>query len=117
MTDNDDLLKRVEEAGKVLEDWPQKDLDLTKHLPAEGLCAICYLGEQLRGASTEQGAHIIIVLCPAPGAFIQTYRWSGDRLVPDQRLVTDATAVEATIKGLVDRYVGKGPLPPVVHHD
>ncbi len=35
-------------------------------------------------------------------------------LVKDQAAVTDHTAVEATIKGLVDRYVGKGPPPPVV---
>jgi len=117
MTNNDDMWKRVEEAGSALEDWPQKDLDLTKHLPAEGLCAVCYLAGQLGGESKKQGAHIIIVLCPRPSGFIQTYRWSGDRLVQDQKLVVDSTALEATIKGLVDRYVGKGPLPPVVHHE
>ncbi len=110
---NDDLLRRVEEAGRALEAWPQKDLELSQHLPTEGLCSVCYL-HGLASGDVEQGPHIIIVLCPAPGGYIQTYKWSGDRLVQDQRLVTDSTAVEATIKGLVDRDVGKGPLPPVV---
>ncbi len=110
MTDRkDDLLQRVVEAQKKLEAWPLKDLDLSQNLPTEGVCSVCYLDGQ-----EEQPAHIVIVLCPYPGGFIQTYRWSGDRLVKDQAAVTDHTAVEATIKGLVDRYVGKGPPPPVV---
>ena len=109
----DDLRQRVEEAGRALEAWPQKDLELSHHLPTEGLCSVCYL-HGLASGETEQGPHLVIILCPAPGGYIQTYKWSGDRLVQDQRLVTDSTAVEATIKGLVDRYVHGTPLPPVV---
>jgi hypothetical protein len=107
----DDLIKRVEAAREELERWPQKDLELSEHIPTEGLCSVCYLTGLHSGGQEEQRPHVVIVLCPSPGAFIQTYRWSGDRLVVDQKLLADSTAVEASIKGLVDRYVGKGPPP------
>ncbi len=102
MSNRDDLRHRVEEAAGTLELWSQKGLVLMENLPTEGVCPICFLS-----GDPDVRPHAIIILCPHPSGFIQTYRWSGDRLVKDQKVVTDHTAVEATVKGLVDRYVGK----------
>ena len=75
MTDKDDLMKRVEEAGRALESWPQKDLELSQHLPAQGLCSVCYLAGLFDGYPNEQRPHIVIVLCPRPGGL--SYRHTG----------------------------------------
>ena len=63
MTEMDDLKRQVEEATKRVQVWPDRDKDLAKLLPTEGVCTLCYLG-----GKKEQPQHDLIIMCPHPSA-------------------------------------------------
>ena len=103
MTD-DDFKLQIDWLLRRLEAWPDKGAELTKLLPTEGLCSICYLS-----GKTDQPNHDLILLCPHPSALLVPYAWSNGRLRAGARYMADHSAFVDVVKALVDRYAGVNP--------
>ncbi|KKL21278.1 hypothetical protein LCGC14_2447060 [marine sediment metagenome] len=112
MANPDDLermKKQVEEGLRLFEEWPRKHLSLQDTaFPEEALCSICYLSG-LADGKPEQGKHAVVVLCPSPSGYVQIYEWDGGPtsgvLKATRKYACDSTAVESTVKGLVDSFL------------
>ena len=105
----DDMKRQVEHGLRLFEEWPRKHLSLQgTAFPQEALCSICYLSG-LADGTPEQGKHAVIVLCPSPSGYVQIYEWSGGPisgvLKAKTKYACDSTAVESTVKGLVDSFL------------
>mgnify|MGYP001619146440 CR=1 FL=1 len=100
----DDLKRQVEEATNRIKAWPDKDEDLTKLLPAQGVCTLCYLAGR-----REQPQHDLILLCPHPSALLLPYRWSNGRLRAGDRYMADKSAFVDVVKAITERYAGVNP--------
>lgn len=108
MTGDEEFRQQIEEAGRALDAWKDKHASLQDCFPEEAACSICYLSG-LSSGQTEQPKHAVIVLCPAPSAYIQMFEWRDGMLRPREggKYAVDSTAFEGTVKGLVDQFVGK----------
>lgn len=103
MVDND-LKRQIEEAARRLESWPDKDEDLVKLLPKQGVCSLCYLADR-----TEQPRHDLVLLCPQPYALLVPYRWSDGRLRAGPSYMADKSAFVDMVKSVLDGYAGENP--------
>lgn len=94
----EDLHRKVQEATEKLDAWPEKLLSFQEQQPGSALCAICYLADK-----DPHPPHVLIVLCPtSPSAVLTFYRAQDGYLVPAEKLMTDQTAIRATIDGVID---------------
>lgn len=110
MTQDDQFRQQIEDGIKAFESWEHKDVSLQGGacFPEESACSICYLSG-LASGETEQPKHAVIVLCPSPSAYIQTYEWRDGMLRPREggKYAVDSSAFEGSVKSLVDQFVGK----------
>ena len=104
MTDMDDLRRRIDEATKRLDAWPDKDQDLVNLLPTQGLCSLCYMAGR-----TPQPKHDLILLCPHPSALFIPYAWANGRLRAGQRYLADKSTFVDLVRALAERYAGEHP--------
>ena len=104
MTDMDDLRRRIDEATKRLDAWPDKDQDLVNLLPTLGLCSLCYMAGR-----APQPKHDLILLCPHPSALFIPYAWSNGRLRAGQRYMADKSTFVDLLRALAERYAGEHP--------
>ena len=95
----DDVKRTIEDRVRLLQEWPDRDKDLAKQLPAEGLCALCWAMGR-----TPQPRHDLILLCPHPSALIVPFSWNDGRLIAGPRAMVDKTAMEDMVKVLAERY-------------
>ncbi len=108
MTQEDQIHRQIEAATAALESWKDKHASLQDGFREEAACSICYLSG-LSSGQTEQPKHAVIVLCPAPSAYIQMYEWSDGMLRPREggKYAVDSSAFEGSVKSLVDQFVGQ----------
>lgn len=100
----DDLHRRIDEATKRLDAWPDKDADLVPQLPTQGLCSLCYMAGR-----TPQPKHDLVILCPHPSALFIPYAWSNGRLRAGQRYMADKSTFVDLLRALAERYAGEHP--------
>ena len=99
-----DARRKVDEATRRIQAWPDKDKDLAILLPAEGVCSLCYLAGR-----TEQPNHDLILLCPHPSAMFVPYAWSDGRLRAGPRYMADKSTFVDMLRMLAERYAGENP--------
>jgi hypothetical protein len=98
----DRLKRQIYEATNRVQAWPLKDQDLTKLLPTEGVCTLCYLAGR-----TEQPKHDLILLCPHPSALLVPYRWSNGRLRAGPGYMADKSTFVDMVRALAEHYAGE----------
>lgn len=97
-----DVMRRLEEAGRALESWPDRHLDLTGLLPDVCLCSLCW------GAGRNPPPnHLIMVFCEHPALAITSYKWDPEqgRLVTDKKFMADGTAMMDMAMGAAGIYL------------
>ena len=100
----DDVIRQVEEAQKLLQAWSGKDQDLVTLLPKQGLCGLCYLS-----GKTDQPNHDLVILCPHPSATLIPYRWSNGRLRAGRPSMADKSAFVDMVTAILEQYAGQHP--------
>ena len=105
--EKDELLRQVEEAGKALDAWPDKEKELAGYLPETGLCAQCWL----RGHK-EQPDHYILILCPSgSSAVLHSYTWRDGILAVKGKYMLAPDALEESVGAIVQRVLDGVPDP------
>lgn len=99
--------KQLEEQGEKLRNWPEAEKAFQEQWPGEALCPICYLRDR-----DPQPNHLMILICPDPGAYLASYRWNEEAhaLTRAQTYAVDQSAMEKTVVGAVEIYMDRGEL-------